>query len=106
MLSPSLKTMLAALGQASDPKAQEAELKHFGRTLLERPKDAAELLAQMAGSAAAAGATRMSQLLNTGLGWRRRTGSGAARLLVEPSRNGCRGDLRLPCQSYAGISMR
>ncbi|MGR3593995.1 MAG: UPF0149 family protein [Limimaricola soesokkakensis] len=61
--------MLAALAQASDPKAQEAELKHFGRALLERPKDAAGLLAQMAGSASAAGAgeDRMSQLLSTGL---------------------------------------
>ncbi|MGR3739124.1 MAG: UPF0149 family protein [Limimaricola soesokkakensis] len=69
MLPSSVKTTLAALAKASDPKTHAAELKHFGRALLERPKDAARFLAQMAGSAAAAGAgeDRMSQLLSTGL---------------------------------------
>lgn len=67
MLSPSVKTTLAALAKASDPKTHAAELQRFGRALLERPDDAAGLLAQMAGSAAGAGEDegRMSQLLST-----------------------------------------
>ncbi|MGR3590501.1 MAG: hypothetical protein ACU0BO_00830, partial [Limimaricola soesokkakensis] len=67
MLSSSVKTMLAALAKASDPNTHAAELQRFGRALLERPDDAAGLLAQMAGSAAGAGedGERMSQLLST-----------------------------------------
>ncbi|MGR3738084.1 MAG: hypothetical protein ACU0B9_05680, partial [Limimaricola soesokkakensis] len=67
MLSPSVKTTLAALAKASDPKTHAAELQRFGRALLERPDDAAGLLAQMACSAAGAGEDegRMSQLLST-----------------------------------------
>ncbi|WP_432256549.1 hypothetical protein [Limimaricola sp. AA108-03] len=67
MLSPSVKTMLAALAQASDPKTHAAELQRSGRALLERPYDAAGLLAQMAGRATAVGEDeeRMSQLLST-----------------------------------------
>ncbi len=69
MLPPSIKTMLAALAQATDPKAHAAELQRFGRALLERPDDAAALLAQTAESAAAAKGDeeRMSQLLGTAL---------------------------------------
>ncbi|PHP26804.1 UPF0149 family protein [Limimaricola cinnabarinus] len=69
MLPPSIKTMLAALAQATDPKAHAAQLQRFGRALLERPDDAAALLAQTAESAAAARGDeeRMSQLLGTAL---------------------------------------
>ncbi|WP_282027144.1 hypothetical protein, partial [Limimaricola cinnabarinus] len=68
MLPPSIKTMLAALAQATDPKAHAAQLQRFGRALLERPDDAAALLAQTAESAAARDdGERMSQLLGTAL---------------------------------------
>ena len=66
MLSPSVTTMLTALAQAPDPRALAAELKQFGRMLLERPDDAAALLAQMAGSTTTGhDEEQMSQLLST-----------------------------------------
>ncbi|WP_370160378.1 UPF0149 family protein [Limimaricola soesokkakensis] len=66
MLPPSVTTMLAALAQASDPTALAAELKRFGRVLLERPDDAAALLAQMAGSTSTGDDEEcMSHLLST-----------------------------------------
>ncbi|MGR3592204.1 MAG: UPF0149 family protein [Limimaricola soesokkakensis] len=58
--------MLTALAQASEPTALAAELKRFGRVLLERPDDAAALLAQMAGSTTTGDEEeRMSHLLST-----------------------------------------
>ncbi|WP_131505577.1 hypothetical protein, partial [Limimaricola cinnabarinus] len=58
--------MLVALAQAPDPRAHAAELKRISRALLERPEDAAALLAQMAGSTTAGhDEEHMSQLLGT-----------------------------------------
>ena len=66
MLSPSVTTMLTALARTPDPRALAAELKQFGRMLLEMPDDAAALLAQMAGSTTTGhDEEHMSQLLST-----------------------------------------
>ncbi|MCP1167133.1 hypothetical protein [Limimaricola litoreus] len=66
MLPSSVTTMLVALAQAPDPRAHAAELKQIGRALLERPDNAAALLAQMAGSTTTGHDEKhMSKLLST-----------------------------------------